>query len=320
MFSGGIDGNVAGAGGGIRTHEGLRHGIAHPRFCKGINRIDTFAVWGLECSARVLGATRPFGQMFDLTLVPPQSGIPLQPSQICLKALHFDRRLQGPLFYFLDPRERYYCSNAPYPLYRALSMSQPQTRKQKILGDVKRKRRQRALTTLTIVIVLISVIVVAVALFPRNPNLVPLPDYLSHCVYGSAYHSHPNLTITINGANFPFPPAPGTFDSGCPQPIHTHDATGVLHIETDQNRDYTLGDWFLLWGHWANNPTTAIFNSTQIFDHKVTPGHTLNMTVNGITNTQFNLHVFPHNAAPNSSLCTVPATGCVQDDIIIKYS
>src|SRR5713226_866866 len=62
---------MIGAGGGIRTHEGLRHGIAHPRFCQGINRIDALAVLGLECSARVLGATRPFGQIFDLTLVPP---------------------------------------------------------------------------------------------------------------------------------------------------------------------------------------------------------------------------------------------------------
>ena len=201
-------------------------------------------------------------------------------------------------------------------------MSQTQTRKQKILGDVKRKRRQRALTTLSIVIVLIAVIVVAVAFFPRTSNLVPLPDYLSHCVYGSVYHSHPNLTIIINGVAFPFPPAPGTFDSGCPQPIHTHDATGVLHIETDQNRDYTLGDWFLLWGHWANNPTTAIFNSTQIFDHKAPVGgtHSLTMTVNGNPAANFDKHVFPHNAAPVPSgpLCVIQP--CVSDNIIITYS
>src|SRR5207244_12938778 len=34
-----------------------------PAFCQGINRSDAFAVLGLECSARVLGATRPFSQM-----------------------------------------------------------------------------------------------------------------------------------------------------------------------------------------------------------------------------------------------------------------
>jgi hypothetical protein len=195
-----------------------------------------------------------------------------------------------------------------------------QTRKQKILGDVKRKRRQRTVATFAIVGVLIAIVVVAVVLFPRTTNAVLLPDYLSHCVYGSVYHSHPNLTITINGANFPSPLAPGTFDSGCPQPIHTHDATGVLHIETDVSRDYTLGDWFLLWGHWANNPTTAIFNSTQIFDHKAPVGgpHTLTMTVNGNADTSFNKHVFPHNAAPSSALCVIQP--CVTDNIVITYT
>ena len=199
-------------------------------------------------------------------------------------------------------------------------MSQTQTRKQKILGDVKRKRRQRTVATFAIVGVLIAIVVVAVILFPRTTNAVPLPDYLSHCVYGSVYHSHPSLTITINGASFPFPPAPGTVDNGCLQPIHTHDATGVLHIETDQNRDYTLGDWFLLWGHWENNPTRAIFNSTQIFDHKapVSGPHTLTMTVNGNPDTTFDKHVFPHNAAPSSALCVTQP--CVPDNIVITYT
>lgn len=200
-------------------------------------------------------------------------------------------------------------------------MSQTQTRKQKILGDVKRKRRQRAAITFTIVAVLIAIVVVAVATYHVTPDLVPLPDYLSHCVTGSqVYHSHPNLTITISGINFPFPATPGTFNGGCNQPIHTHDATGVLHIETDVNRDYTLGDWFLLWGHWEQNPTRAIFNSTQIFDHKAPVGgtHSLTMTVNGSPNTMFDKYVFLHNAAPSSALCVFQP--CVPDNIIITYS
>ncbi len=196
-------------------------------------------------------------------------------------------------------------------------MSQTQTRKQKILGNVKRKRRQRALTTFTIAIILIAVIVVAVIFLRPPPNLVPLPDYLSHCVEGQVYHSHPNLTISINGANFALPPSPGTFDNGCQQPIHTHDSTGTLHVETDQNRDYTLGDWFLLWGHWANNPTTSIFNSTQIFDHKVDGTHHLNMTVNGNPDTSFQNHVFPRKAASSTALCVFQP--CVPDNIVITY-
>lgn len=200
-------------------------------------------------------------------------------------------------------------------------MSQQQTRKQKIMGDVKRKRRQRALTTLAIAIALIVIVTVAVLTIHVTPNRVPLPDYLSHCVNGTLlYHSHPNLTITISGASVAFPPVPGTFDGACAQPIHTHDATGVLHIETDVNRDFTLGDWFLLWGHYENNPTRAIFNSTQIFDNKAPVGgaHSLTMTVNGSPNTSFDKYVFLHNAAVTPSLCVIQP--CVQDNIVITYS
>jgi hypothetical protein len=155
-------------------------------------------------------------------------------------------------------------------------MSQTQTRKQKILGDVKRKRRQRAITSITIAAILIAVIVAAVIFLRPPPNAVPLPDYLSHCVLGGIYHSHPNLTVTINGANVPVPL--NTIDS-CQQPIHTHNEPGVLHIETDQNRDYTLGDWFLLWGHYLNNANYAIFSSNQIFSNKVDATHHITMTV-----------------------------------------
>ena len=197
-------------------------------------------------------------------------------------------------------------------------MSQAQTRKQKILGDVKRKRQQRAIISVVLAIALVAIIVGAVIALSPKQTLVPLPDYLSHCVNGNlAYHSHPTLTIKISGVSFALPQSPGTFDSGCPQPIHTHDATGTLHVETDVNRDYTLGDWFLLWGHSENNPTRAIFNSTQIFDNKVSTGHNLTMTVNGKSDQSFGTHIFPHNAAPSTSLCVTQP--CVNDDIVITY-
>src|SRR5690242_4896154 len=113
---------------------------------------------------------------------------------------------------------------------RPLPMSQTQTRKQKILGDVKRKRRQRTIASLSIAVVLIAIIVAAVIFLRPPPNAVALPDYLSHCVLGALYHSHPNLTITINGASVLVPA--NTFDAACAQPIHTHNEPGVLHIET----------------------------------------------------------------------------------------
>ena len=56
-------GDSKSAGGGIRTHEGLRHGMTHPR-----------CGLGLEFGARGQDATRPSSQTFlDLALGPPRS-------------------------------------------------------------------------------------------------------------------------------------------------------------------------------------------------------------------------------------------------------
>jgi len=195
-------------------------------------------------------------------------------------------------------------------------MSQTQTRKQKILGDVKKKRRQRTIISLVIAVALIAIIVGAVIVLTPAPNKVPLPPHLSSCVNAVTYHYHPNLVVTINGVGIQIPV---TFDSSCPQPIHTHDSTGVLHIESDQNLDYTLGDWFLLWGHSANNPTTAILSSTQIFDNKVDATHHLTMTVNGqIYNaTAPQAYVFPKNAQTGGNSCSIG--NCQPDSIVLTY-
>ena len=193
-----------------------------------------------------------------------------------------------------------------------------QSRKKRVLEEVRRKRRQRTLTTIVIVVILVTVIVVAIVFIPRpGANQVALPSYLDHCVTGSlVYHSHPNLVVTINGQGVVIPV---TFDGSCPQPIHTHTSDGVLHIETDQNQNYTVGDWFLLWGHFANDKTQAIFNSTQIFNNKVDATHHITMTVNGVGDTvDYQNLVFPRNAG-TSSTCAISGGGCVPYNVVIAY-
>jgi hypothetical protein len=194
-----------------------------------------------------------------------------------------------------------------------------QSRKQKVLEQVQKQRRQRNIASIVIAIVIIAIIVTAVIFYPRPPpNPVSLPGYLSHCVTSSTYvyHSHPNLTIFISGTPQPIPA--NTASSSCLQPIHTHDSSGILHVETDENRDYTLGDWFLLWGNSASNANLAIFNSTQIFNNKVGNGHTLVMTVNGQTSFAFQTLALPRNAATGSATCT--PTPCRPYSIVITYS
>lgn len=205
-----------------------------------------------------------------------------------------------------------------------------QNRKQKVLQQVERQRRQRTILTFTIVAVLIAVIVLAIVFLPRPPpNAVNLPDYLSHCVTGNlVYHSHPNLVVTVSGA---IETIPVTFDGSCAQPIHTHTSDGVLHVETDVNMNYTLGDWFMLWGHAANNANIATLNSTIIFGSKTGPGHTLTMTVNGNPDTNpgdFKDHnpaniqnlYLPRNAQTGQNTCSPSPPACIPWNIVLTYS
>lgn len=62
------------------------------------------------------------------------------------------------------------------------------------------------------------------------------------------YHVHAHLSLYINGQPVPVPAYIGIFDTqGCYYWLHTHDASGVIHIEAPQPGTYTLGTFIHLW-------------------------------------------------------------------------
>ena len=183
-----------------------------------------------------------------------------------------------------------------------------QSRKKAILEGVENQRRRNRIISFS-AIVLIAIVVVAVVIaLPKTGNAVPLPGYLDHCVVANPlfYHSHPTLSITINGTSVTIPLGVG-IGGACNHPIHTHATDGVLHVETDENRDYTLGDFFLIWGNHDNDARRAIFNSTEIFGAHATSGHTLTMTVtingNAAPSSLFQNYELPRTACESASAC-----------------
>lgn len=186
-----------------------------------------------------------------------------------------------------------------------------QSRKQRILQDVKKKRRQRATYSIVIAIVLVAIVVVGIyALSTQNNGQILIPGNTG-------------------------------FDASCARPVHTHDVSGTLHVETDVNRNYTVGDFFLIWN--------KIFNSSGVFPYNqplpsylacVTGGtlayhshptlaifykkdgpSTITMTVNGNPEPLLQNYVLPKNAATPSATCTPPpgVTGCIPVSIVITY-
>jgi hypothetical protein len=73
------------------------------------------------------------------------------------------------------------------------------------------------------------------------------------------FHIHAHLAIYVNGAEKLVPRGVGIgpplvieddFVTGgsCFSWLHTHDETGVIHIESPVQRTFTLGDFFDIWG------------------------------------------------------------------------
>jgi hypothetical protein len=69
-----------------------------------------------------------------------------------------------------------------------------------------------------------------------------------------AFHIHQHLDVYVNGAHVAVPAFIGIDDSSFITEMHTHDASGVLHVESAKNRPYTLGQFF---GEWSVRLTST---------------------------------------------------------------
>ena len=63
-----------------------------------------------------------------------------------------------------------------------------------------------------------------------------------------AYHIHAHLAIYASGDPQAVPAGIGIPGGRCLYWLHTHDATGVIHVESPAQRAYTLGQFFDIWG------------------------------------------------------------------------
>jgi hypothetical protein len=61
------------------------------------------------------------------------------------------------------------------------------------------------------------------------------------------FHRHAHLDIFVNGSHTYIPPQIGVIPDRCIYWLHTHDETGIIHIESPVKRDFTLGQFFDMW-------------------------------------------------------------------------
>ncbi|MDV3277522.1 MAG: hypothetical protein LYZ69_03525 [Nitrososphaerales archaeon] len=115
------------------------------------------------------------------------------------------------------------------------------------------------------------------------------------CTNGEWIHVHPYLQIAIQGSSVTIPAGAGSVQQGsCLEPIHTHDASGILHIELAQaeaTKNFTLGDFFTIWKYtygtvnFNGSSRPIVFNSTDILGYKTDATHQVVLLVDGRSST-----------------------------------
>ena len=89
---------------------------------------------------------------------------------------------------------------------------------------------------------------------PWNAGLDHLPDRLGPLGLqqlgseGEVVHIHQHLDIFVNGKHVTVPQGVGIYDGQFLTQLHTHDTSGIMHVESPTKRDFSLGEFFGVWG------------------------------------------------------------------------
>lgn len=81
-----------------------------------------------------------------------------------------------------------------------------------------------------------------------NPAYAPINGISCDANEQLSYHIHAHLTMYINGQKAQLPQSIGiASDGSCIYWLHTHDTSGVIHIESPTRKVYTLGTFLQEW-------------------------------------------------------------------------
>lgn len=61
------------------------------------------------------------------------------------------------------------------------------------------------------------------------------------------FHTHAQLNMIINNQSYPVPAGIGIIQDYCIYWLHTHDNSGLIHMESPIQREFTLGQFLRIW-------------------------------------------------------------------------
>ena len=86
---------------------------------------------------------------------------------------------------------------------------------------------------------------------------------------GAVTHTHAALKMYVNGQQSQIPTNIGVNTaSSCLYALHTHATNNIIHVEAPDQKTYTLGQFFDIWGQPLNS--TQVANNTSDASNKLT--------------------------------------------------
>ena len=95
-----------------------------------------------------------------------------------------------------------------------------------------------------------------------NDNLLTIDGIECGEVEQFAFHIHTQFNITIDNQSYPIPAGIGIIPNNCIYWLHTHDDSGVIHIESPVKEAFNLGQFLHIWNRF-NNSDIVVQNITN---------------------------------------------------------
>jgi hypothetical protein len=139
-----------------------------------------------------------------------------------------------------------------------------------------RRRKRRNMMIIIPSIAAVVAIVAVSALLYKTPEVQAISGVECHSMETTNYHVHAHLDVFVDGQKHEVPSQVGILSSPhCFYWLHTHDTTGVIHVEAPQQKEFLLGQFMDIWSQThsssksffdsvAGKPIKAYLNGTEV--------------------------------------------------------
>lgn len=120
----------------------------------------------------------------------------------------------------------------------------------KIKAKVKKTTSNSSRYKATGIAAAIAVIIVLGVYFSENQSSSPtnaIQGVQCDPTEGTVFHIHAHLDVIVDGKSVTVPAGIGIKPNECLYWLHTHDTSGVMHIESPQQMTFTLGQFIQVW-------------------------------------------------------------------------